>query len=194
MKYESLRWSLKTGDILQMRGKGLFSWILGRFGWASHVGMVLVVEGMVFVYESTTLSTVRDYFTGKKVKGVQVVLLSERLRTYKGKIRVRQLEKPLTSYQKEILEECRQEFRDRKYEQSLWQLIRAGFKWRIQAKDLSSIFCSELTAEVQQRQGIMRERYPSNEINPWDYDPGGVAEKEIEIMGHRLLPPILLEV
>ena len=198
MKYEKIRDSLKTGDVLLFEGKGFFSWVIKRATGSrnSHIGIVYrPAAEVVLTAESTTLSTVKDYFKDRKVKGVQFVSLSERIRTYKGKIWVRQLARPMTADERAAFEEAREEFKDRKYEQSVWQLIRAGFKWKLQKEDLSSLFCSEFITVLFKRIGyLLKNRFPSNEINPWDYGWQRLIDEEMALAGkNRLMVPIRLE-
>lgn len=185
MKYSEIRELLRTGDVVMFKGKGLVSWIISRLGGKSHVGVVYRPNReAVLLYESTTLSDLRDVSTGRKVRGVQLVNFSQRVATYRGRIWVRRLDKALDSGQRRIMVKTREEFAGKAYEQSLWQLIRAGFKWKLQQKDLGSLFCSELVAEVYQRMGILKDTIPSNEFNPGDFAKGGCVDDFM--VGNRL--------
>jgi hypothetical protein len=93
--YSAVRDSFATGDIVLFSGKGGIS---AGIKWAtasrwSHVAMVMVLPEYDFVclWESTTLSDVRDLETGEARKGVQLVPLSARVQKYGGDIAVRQL-------------------------------------------------------------------------------------------------------
>ena len=93
--YESVRNEMKTGDIVLFSGKGAISHgikLLTLSKW-SHVGMILRLPDSraVFLWESTTLSNLKDAIDGKKKKGVQLVLLRDRLNTYGGEVSVRHL-------------------------------------------------------------------------------------------------------
>ena len=93
--YNSIRSRLDTGDIVLFSGKGRIShgikWLTNS-RW-SHVGMVvnLTEWNQIVLWESTTLSDLTDIETGKATKGVQMVFLSDRLRTYEGDVAIRRL-------------------------------------------------------------------------------------------------------
>jgi len=177
MKYSEVRELLRTGDVVLFNGKGLVSWIISRLGGKSHVGVIYRPNReTVLLYESTTLSNLRDVSSGRKVRGVQLVNFSRRVATYNGRIWVRRLDKPLDRQQRRIMEQTRKEFAGKGYEQSLWQLIRAGFKWSLQMADLGTIFCSELVAELFQRWGFLSRKIPANEHNPGDFRQGGCVD------------------
>ena len=90
--YPHLRPEMKTGDVIAFSGKGRISNLIKLVTQSpySHVGMVIrtnMEEGLgesVLLVESTTLNTVADAFSGKRVKGVQMHWLSQRLRNYPG--------------------------------------------------------------------------------------------------------------
>ena len=84
--YGQMRMGLKTGDIVLFSGKGGISdWIKWFSGssW-SHAGMVLNLPDwdMLLLFESTTLNSIEDVKSGRAVRGVQLVPLSERIKTY----------------------------------------------------------------------------------------------------------------
>jgi hypothetical protein len=91
--YRELRDQLDTGEIVLFSGKGRLSagikWFTGS-KW-SHVGMVLrkPAHDMVFLWESTTLSNLKDAEDGWAKRSVQLVFLSQRLPTYDGDITIR---------------------------------------------------------------------------------------------------------
>ena len=94
--YESVRDCLKTGDIVLFSGKGGISHAikLTTNSMWSHVGMVLRLprSQAVFLWESTTLTNLKDAIDGRVKHGVQLVLLSDRLRTYDGEVSIRRLQ------------------------------------------------------------------------------------------------------
>ncbi len=177
MKYSEIRNSLRTGDIILFSGKGTISRTIQMFTrskW-SHVGMAIRSEewDMLLSWESTTLSKLKDIQSDTARQGVQLVPLSERIRTYDGDIGIRQLgdhdTKP--SYMKEQLMKFRQEVRGRPYEQNKLELIKSAYDGPFghNEEDLSSIFCSELVAEAYQRMGFLSEHMSSNEYTPADF-------------------------
>ena len=176
MKYEDIRKDLKTGDIVLFSGKGVISYgikLVTKSKW-SHVGMVLrcIHLEAVFLWESTTLSDVKDAIDGRAKRGVQLVLLSDRLQNYKGEAAVRHMqdyEVNEDDYKKLIA--FRQKVKNRDYEQDKRELIKAAYDGPMghNQEDLSSLFCSELVAEAYQEIGLLTSALPSNEYTPKDF-------------------------
>lgn len=179
MKYEDIREILKTGDIVLFSGKGGISHgikLVTNSKW-SHVGMVLRLPDSkaAFLWESTTLSNLKDAIDGKAKRGVQLVLLSDRLQKYDGEAAIRRLQ----NYEVEINEyknlmELREKLRNRPYEKDKLELIKAAYDGPLghNEEDLSSLFCSELVAEAYQEVGLLQKPpsgLPSNEFTPKDF-------------------------
>lgn len=174
--YSAIRNDLKTGDIVLFSGKGAFSETikyvtLSRF---SHVGMILKIPEYDFltIWESTTLSNIKDLESNLPRKGVQLVPLSDRVQKYSGAISIRQLqggELPIDSINS--LMDLRKQLRGKPYEQSKIELLKSAYDgpFGFNSEDLSSIFCSELVAEAYQRLGLVSESKPSNEYTPADF-------------------------
>jgi hypothetical protein len=182
MKYSEIRDSLNTGDIILFSGKGLISslvrWATGSNKW-SHIGMVLRVDSIdtVFCLESTTLNTARDINSGDKVSGVQLTSLSTRIKTFKGDIGIRQLEKPLSAAKKSILFDFYKEVRGVEYEKSKLDLISAKSSSK---EDLSSIYCSELIGSCYQRINLLPPKPPSSYYYPHDFSKGQVVDDKLK--------------
>jgi len=177
MKYEDIRDTLDTGDIVLFSGKGrisgLIKWVT-KSEW-SHIGMVLrLVEwNMLLLWESTTLSKIKDIQSGEARQGVQLVPLSERLKGYDGRVGIRRLNY-FDKYQAVdtmALMEFRREVKGRPYERSKLELLKSAYDGPFgkNEEDLSSLFCSELVAEAYQRLGLLTEGTPSNEFTPADF-------------------------
>lgn len=178
--YDDVRNNIKTGDIILFSGKGGISHgikLVTNSKW-SHVGMVLRLPDSkaVFLWESTTLSNLKDAIDGVAKRGVQLVLLSDRLRTYSGEVSVRHLENHEISNDEYMkLMRLREEVRNRPYEEDKIELIKAAYDGPFgrNEEDLSSLFCSELVAEAYQRVGLLRDEnhggLPSNEYTPKDF-------------------------
>ena len=183
--YIQLRPTLQTGDILLFSGKGLVSTLIKAITLSdiSHVGMVYCIAGDVYVWESTSLT--------KGKSGVQISLLSKRLKTYIGKVRIRRLECNRDSDFYQRLAEFRQECKGKEYERNIWQLIASATIFR-NNPDLSSIFCSELIAEAYKRLRLIEHDLPANEYTPADFTSrrgkvdrylvNAVLSEEIEII------------
>ena len=197
MKYDDLRDTLKTGDILLFGGKGAISDGIKLFTLSkwSHVGMVYRINDdekdndIVFCWESTTLANINDAETGKLTKGVQLVILSERLERCFAKgyeISHRSLNKNITDDMLRSLKNFRKEVSGRPYEKNKLELIKAAYDgWLGDNKEnLSSLFCSELVAEAYQRMGLLPEVgsahkvKPSNEYTPADFS----VEKRLSLL------------
>ena len=181
--YNNIRNELNTGDIVLFSGKGAVSNIIKLFSaskW-SHVGMVVKVADMdlVLVWESTTLSTVKDEIDGTFKKGVQTVSLSSRIDTYDGDIAVRKFEGTITPEMTRELTAVRKEFKDKPYEESNWELANSLLDFDIlpaNAEDFSSLFCSELVGEALSRMGILTGKLAANEYTPRDFGDCGRFE------------------
>ncbi len=181
MKYEQIRASLQTGDIVLFSGKGIISSIIKFFSnseW-SHLGMVVRWDDLnvIQLYESTTLSKL----SGRK--GVQLVSLRDRINTYKGKIAIRRLVTKRTSEMMLKLKDFMWLHRNKKYEQNLWQLFLAAYDgWFGKNKaDMSSVFCSELIAALWQLWGILSAHYRvPNEYTPANFAFGGMIDKHLK--------------
>lgn len=185
-KYETIRKKLNTGDIILFSGKGAISHGIKLFTLSkwSHVGMVLKLPDTdtVFLWESTIISNLADAIDGTKKKGVQLVLLSDRIKTYKGEASVRHLKGVTIDKNKyQALMEFRKDVRNRPYEKNEIELIKSAYDgpWGHNEEDLSSLFCSELVAEAYQRIGLLPSDIPSNEYTPKDF----TSEKNLKLLG-----------
>lgn len=174
--YASLRGMIDTGDLILFSGKGLASAIIRWFTGSrwSHIGMVVKLpeSDTVLLFESTTLSKVKDLASGKLRRGVQLVSLSDRLMAYDGKFGVVFLAAKRTPEMIAALSEFRAEMRDKPYEKSFLSLAKSAYDGRLgkNSGDLTSVFCSELVAEAYKRMGIFSEDSVSDEYTPADFD------------------------
>ncbi len=175
-RYEAMRASLHTGDIVLFSGKGRVSNVIkwaSKTPW-SHVGMVYKMHSdtRVMVAESTTLSDISDVITGKRSEGVQIVPLSQRLVKYDGAVAIRQISGTRSMGSLEAIDGWIRMVHQRPYEKSTWQLIKAqydGFLLPPNEEDFSSLFCSELVAEALQVMGALDGATPANEYVPADF-------------------------
>lgn len=176
MKYSDIRHTLSTGDIVLFSGTGMISTVIKwatRSPW-SHVGMIVVADDldMLILWESTTLSKVKDVRSDTVKQGVQVVALSERINSYDGKVAVRKLEGACVGAGRmKELQKFRAEVKDRTYEESKIELAKSAYDGPFghNEEDLSSLFCSELIAEGYQRMGLLSETISSNEYTPANF-------------------------
>ena len=184
-KYDTERSRIRTGDIVLFSGKGGISHgikLITNSKW-SHVGMALRLAewDALLLWESTTLSSLADLIEGQQKRGVQLVVMRDRLRTYHGEVTVRHLRGINVDRKPELkkrLMEFRKSVRDRPYEKSRLELIKAAYDGPFgrNEADLSSLFCSELVAEAYQQMGLLPEPPggpPSNEYTPRDFSEKG---------------------
>jgi hypothetical protein len=176
-RYEDERRRLKTGDVALFSGKGRISEIIMRATGSrfSHVAMVVVLKelDLVALWESTTLSNVRDLSSGELRQGVQLVPLSDRLEHYSGAVYVRKLSKTLSEDQLRRLSDFRRTVAGRPYEKSVLELASTLWNEFGGQEDLSSLFCSELVAETFQQIGLLGDvsagGKASNKYQPRDF-------------------------
>lgn len=185
MKYEQIRDQLKTGDIILFSGNSGVSKFIRFFSasrW-SHVGMVVRIDDWdaILLWESTSLSGVKDAMDKIPKKGVQTVYLSQRVETYNGDLALRPLNKPITDTMKQALVSLRKKLKNRPYEKSKVELAKSlidmGFLSENE-EDLSSVFCSELVAEALQEMNVIPQTTPSNEYTPKDFEEYGKIDKD----------------
>ena len=175
VEYDATRKRINTGDIILFSGKGGISntikWFTGS-DW-SHVGMAMRLPryDLVLLWESTTLGDIKEYDSDKLVNGVRLVVLSEAVKKYDGKIVVRHLDIECSDAMLDALWRFRDQVRGRPYERNKLELIRSAYDgvWGENTEDLSSIFCSELIAETYQVMGLLPETPASNEYTPNDF-------------------------
>jgi hypothetical protein len=166
---------LRTGDIVLFSGKGLTSVGIKRIlgcTW-SHVGLVVygAAGDRPLLLESTPCRDLVDVLTGERTGGVRLVGLVERLASSDGAIAVRRLDPALAPAQTERLMGLVRELHGRPYECSLLELFRAvSDRVERSRENPTSLFCSELIAEVLQSIGLLDDvgqgGRPSNEYTP----------------------------
>ena len=173
--YDEIRPDLQLGDLVLFSGRGWISWgikLATRSPW-SHVGMVVNHDNfdMVALWESTTLSKVKDLESHTFRRGVQVVPLSQRIATHDGSVAVRRLVVKRDRSMVESVKALREAWRGRDYESNKLQLFLSAYDGPFgeNVEDLSSLFCSELVAEAYQRFGLLSDAVPSNEYTPADF-------------------------
>lgn len=204
---------LHSGDIILFRGTGFISWLIcwaamifGKKGFIfggdgqvfSHIGMVVHSEDMsskfrkeynlrrhvTYMTESTSISRCYDVF-GRKVSGVQLVKLEDKIDQYKGKCFVRTIHPGLSQENKRQLERNIRKFygpdKNTPYEKSRLSLAMAQLDMtNIElAEDLTSLFCSEWVAYHYVSFGWLKGKL--NEFTPTDFGNG------IELLKQRKL-------
>ena len=178
MDYQEYRATARSLDIVLFGGKGRISeaikWATGSD--KSHIALTLHVHqyDCLALFESTTLSDVTDLISLTAVKGVQLVNMSSRLKTYDGEVWVRPILGPRTSKMKRAAMDVMRDFHGRPYEKNQLDLIRSaldirGVKMTNNHGDASSVFCSELAAIMLREVGIMKGGPPPDEFTPADF-------------------------
>ena len=176
---------LRTGDVLLFSGRGLASDTVRLFtrSYWSHIGIVVRIRGInqPLVLESTTLSETNDLFQGRPVSGVALVPFADRVNEYDGVIALRQWHgDALSPARQRMIERLALRLCHRPYKNYVFCHLRAwltGYPER----DFSSMFCSELVAELYRRAG----RLPS-QIDPRRFVPGHFASDGPEFIGGGL--------
>lgn len=167
-KYPYIRQSLNTGDIVLFSGTSVASWAIRLFsGRMSHVGLIVRDEftGTLSVLESAI-------HRGKK--GVQLNPLGQRIKTYKGKVWIRQLVTKRTPAMIIALQTWIRDNRNTSYESGiggLIELLAATFDfWPFNNKaNPKRLFCAELAASIYQLWGLLPTFPPANEFTPTDF-------------------------
>lgn len=184
----------RTGDLVLFSGKGLISGAVRFFTrsrW-SHIGMVLrdADSGELLLLEATNTDESVDIDLKRPVRGVQVVLLAEKLRAYDGTIALRQLEldeRP-ASLDEEV-REIAEIWRYREYKDFTVTLLMDMLSPRARPQRVHAVFCSELVAEIYKRLGVMCRSVRSSRCVPGDF-----GLDEIPFLTHaRLSPPQFLK-
>lgn len=176
VSYRDIRQYVEPFDIFLFSGEGLVSRAIqaATFSPWSHVALSLRLPqyDMNLLYESTTLTDAPDLSTGTPTKGVQLVHLSERIAKYDGDVAWRQITGPKTENMVQAAAEFVREYQGRPYEKNQLALVASAIDavdWFKHA-DTSSVFCSELAAEMLRRVGIMTALgEPSEEFTPADF-------------------------
>lgn len=180
--YDDVKTELNTGDIALFSGTGVISRTIqfaSRSMW-SHVGLVIRSEewDMLLLWESTTLSKIKDVESRGQRQGVALRPLSARVRDYPvGNVAFRKLQGvTITEEMKQALKDFRQEVKGRDYEEDMLELMKSAYDGPFgqNEEDLSTIFCSEGVGEGLQRMTILKEHdeeggYPSNEYTPANF-------------------------
>jgi hypothetical protein len=201
--YRDIRADLRTGDLLLFGGRTWFSHLVEAFSdspW-SHVGMVMRLPQYDFVclYEATALHDLQDLDTQTVHDGVQLVPLSQRVRSYHGDISYRKLHGfELNDTHHHQLLKLRHTFRGRPWEKNNLELIRAMWASIVGPSrhgrvDLSSFFCSELVSKCYQTLGLLDsgpQARPCDEYVPADFSSARLTQLNC---GARLGPEVLLK-
>jgi len=205
MKYEDIRPELDTFDVVLFQGSGWFSRLIGLFckKW-SHVGLVIKTdkefyipvkyrmlslpinctqtlvcnetnpfarEDVLMIFESAIID---------KVNGVQLNLLSDRIKSYKGKVFIRRFIYNRTEKDRGTFSRFISKYLETPYERDILELLGGAIKIGKNQEDLKDFFCSELAAESFQDVGFLPQIPPSNKYSPYDFANGAVSKNLIK--------------
>jgi hypothetical protein len=159
-KYKDIRYKINTGDLILFQGSGLISGLIRLLTWSkiSHVGIAYQWCDDMFIWES---------IVGLNGDGVQISLLSQKIKKYRGKIWIRRLACNRNSRFYRIISDFREYTKHKKYERSILELLGSIMPWRNKPNSMY-YFCSELIADLYQKWGLMNEK-PPNEYTPSDF-------------------------
>ena len=159
----------KTGDLILFSGKSLFSKIIKAQTMSdiSHVGIVIVENGIPLICESTTLTDLIDHKNGKVIKGVQKHILKDRVSNYDGKVYYSKLLVDIPKVENMLDWLSVVHSKETKYDTK--QAIFSGLfiKDFINSKpNFNKLFCSELVFKALQEGGVIAKRFNASKQNP----------------------------
>ncbi len=169
VEFEQIRGRMQTGDILLFSGRSLISQLIRIFTrsrW-SHIGIVVrdASTDELFLWEATSNNTVEDVEYGHIPRGVQLVRLEEKLRSYDGVAAVRLL----TGVERNAVMMKRfrwlfKRLRRAPYRNYFLEYVKVGFGRNRKATHYA--FCSQLVAEAYVRMRVLRPEKPSAFYTP----------------------------
>jgi hypothetical protein len=200
MTYSQIRPLLDTFDIVLFQGSGFVSWLIGLFcnKW-SHVGLIVKCEqetmndtfkmtngicrgkitlqycktlpykrtnGVLMLFESAIIGG---------VNGVQLSLLSDRIRNYNGKVFIRSFMHERTETEIKKFNDFISKTLKTPYEKHILELLGMAIKIGKKQEDTTDFACSELNAEAFQELGFLPQEPPSNKYSPADFANGMVS-------------------
>jgi hypothetical protein len=192
-RYEKIKHTFKTGDLLLFEGNGFFSSLIKctTCSYISHIGMVVEAkdipnilrnskrrsEDELYLFHSNKgrLPYLYDILTNDIQSGVQLNILKDALINYDGNVYYKKLvKKNKEQINFKRLEELIIDFKRTPYEEDYFQLCCAAYDGPCgqNQMDISQLFCSELVAYIYMKYGIIHNDIgmPSNEFVPKDFE------------------------
>lgn len=182
---------LQTGDILLFSGRTLVSRVIRFFTrsqW-SHIGIVVrqPATGELFLWEATSSNTIDDVDYGHIPRGVQLVRLEEKVRSYDGLVAVRRL---IGVERNGVLLKrfswLFKRLRRAPYRNYMLEYLNVGLGLSRRAPHY--VFCSQLVAESYMRMRLLRPAKRSALYIPKDFSP----DRTLPLRQGRLEPPIVV--
>jgi hypothetical protein len=175
---KSIPTDLKTGDIVLFSGRCRVARTIQLLTWCkwSHVGMIIIDPAHgVLCYESTHNDRVAGVYTGKRIKGVHAVPLSERFKGYKGDIAIQRLcDTNIIEYDLDRFFKLRKELEGTEFEKNFTEPFLSMFKSVKNVHSKIFIYCAELLGMSHVELGVLESNYPVHKITPADYAKGRV--------------------
>ena len=189
--FDAIRHQLQTGDILLFSGRSLISRLIRLFtrGRWSHIGIIVrdVASDDLFLWEATSNNTISDVEFGHIPRGVQLVSLEEKLRSYNGIAAVRFLEG--VERNAKMMKRFRWLFkrlRRAPYRNYLVEYLNIGIRGNRRAANCA--FCSQLVAEAYMRMRLLRLERPSAFYTPNDF----AKDRSLPLKHGKLTAPMVL--
>lgn len=192
-RYSDIRSALRTGDIVLFWGTGfgsrVISWVQTVAAFfarkkakkaPSHVEMVVRSGSNVMLFGSVA------------GQGVRLITFSNVVRSYKGKIAVRRLNKPISKSMYRSLDNFMREERGKPYERNPIELAMSALPFVTVRRPWSkfSRFCSELIGGAYKAMRLLRASINVNDLAPVDWDRGYLLHLQ---EGYRLGDPEFIE-
>ena len=197
---EKIYSEMRTGDIILLSGKGnLFSRLVEFFTWSdySHIGIVLKdpkeidssLNGLYF-WESGT-ETVPDSIENKKLFGVQMVPLIDKIKKYNGKVIYRKLNWDRPNFYKNMI--CNgiyKKVKNKPYDINPRDFLEAEIDKDLgNPRNNTAFFCSAFVAYIYTKFGLLPKDTKWTLYSPKDFgswymnklESGAYLEKEVQL-------------
>jgi hypothetical protein len=191
IELRSLVDQLETGDILLFSGRTLISRairMVTRSRW-SHIGIIVrkAETGELFLWEATSSNTINDVDYGHVPRGVQLVRLEDKVRSYDGLVAVRRLiGVERTSEMLKRFGWLFKRLRRAPYRNYVVEYVKVGLGLSRRAPRYA--FCSQLVAEAYVRMRLLRPEKRSALYVPKDFSP----DRILPLRRGRLTTPIVV--
>jgi hypothetical protein len=192
-RYEKIKHTFKTGDLLLFEGNGFFSSLIKcvTCSCISHIGMVIEEKDIpnilmnqkrkskdgLYLFHSNKgrLPYLYDVLTNDIQSGVQLNILKDALINYNGNVYYKKLLKKNKEQPNfDNIENLILKFKRTPYEEDYIQLCCAAYDGPCgeNQMDITQLFCSELVSYIYMKYGIIYNDIgmPSNEFVPKDFE------------------------
>ena len=174
-KYLSVTPLLKTGDVVAFEGYSFVSEIikLTTKSQFSHVGIIVVKDNEIFIYESTCKPITPDVLFKKWYKGVHCFNFLQRILTYPGRISVFPLKNKLAiENEKKLIEYLDNNHRNNiNFNVNGMQFLglkRIGLPVTIKEETMELLFCSQMVTAALKQGKVLNNEINSTLQTPYD--------------------------